>query len=326
MTLNDFIKQYPNYLHDTFVMDTKEHSEKLINMVVARFRWYDIGGTEDEFAQNLKDTFNEYKDLYTELLVNYEKKYDYSIGNKKHFKYSMNISRANQGNTLTTNDLASTNELTTSKATTDTGTISDNGTDNTEHTGTIKDEISKDGTSVNSGTNDTAHTGDTTIHKSDTNKGISSELPNKTLNNTDIYTAYPSATSKDDITSDVKNTFNNNDTLTINTNTHNSETTTNTKTFNNKDNETINNTRTLDTEENENGTEKGKTTNTGTIKVSDTTNGTTNNEMNTETTYDDEWLDLKVKYMKQIKNIYSDFADEFKVCFILVYYVGRVFL
>lgn len=37
------------------------------------------------------------------------------------------------------------------------------------------------------------------------------------------------------------------------------------------------------------------------------------------TTYDNEFLDLKRKYLAQIRNVYSEFADKFKDCFMKVY-------
>lgn len=37
------------------------------------------------------------------------------------------------------------------------------------------------------------------------------------------------------------------------------------------------------------------------------------------TYFDDEFLDLKRKYMEQLRNIYLEFAKKFKECFILIY-------
>lgn len=37
------------------------------------------------------------------------------------------------------------------------------------------------------------------------------------------------------------------------------------------------------------------------------------------TIFDDEFLDLKRKYMEQLRNIYLEFAKKFKECFILIY-------
>lgn len=65
-------------------------------------------------------------------------------------------------------------------------------------------------------------------------------------------------------------------------------------------------------------TDTGNATNTGTN--SSTTTGTTE----TVVTYDNEFLDLKRKYLNQIRNVYEEFADEFKECFYLVYYTDLV--
>lgn len=37
------------------------------------------------------------------------------------------------------------------------------------------------------------------------------------------------------------------------------------------------------------------------------------------TTYHDEFIDLKNKYIKQIKSMYNEFASKFKECFMLIY-------
>lgn len=37
------------------------------------------------------------------------------------------------------------------------------------------------------------------------------------------------------------------------------------------------------------------------------------------TIFDDEFLDLKNKYLAQLRNIYLEFADKFKECFIIIY-------
>lgn len=46
-------------------------------------------------------------------------------------------------------------------------------------------------------------------------------------------------------------------------------------------------------------------------------NTTLNDEVTTY--FDDEFLDLKKKYLDQIRNIYLEFANKFKECFILIY-------
>ena len=50
----------------------------------------------------------------------------------------------------------------------------------------------------------------------------------------------------------------------------------------------------------------------------DYSNDTTLNDEVT-TIFDDEFLDLKRKYMEQLRNIYLEFAKKFKECFILIY-------
>lgn len=42
------------------------------------------------------------------------------------------------------------------------------------------------------------------------------------------------------------------------------------------------------------------------------------------TTYNNEFLDLKRKYLNQIRNVYEEFADEFKECFYIIYPSGYI--
>lgn len=44
----------------------------------------------------------------------------------------------------------------------------------------------------------------------------------------------------------------------------------------------------------------------------------------TTVTYDNEFLDLKRKYLAQIRNVYEDYADEVKECFYLIFYTDLV--
>ena len=52
---------------------------------------------------------------------------------------------------------------------------------------------------------------------------------------------------------------------------------------------------------------------------SNTDEGHSDYESDVVTTYDNEFLDLKRKYLNQIRNIYHEFALKFSDCFIHVF-------
>lgn len=80
-TLSEFITYNPKFLEDNFKMSTEDRSKKIISMFISDWLLYEISAeTESEFKLFIKSTFDKYKDYYEEMLDNYEKKYDYSVG------------------------------------------------------------------------------------------------------------------------------------------------------------------------------------------------------------------------------------------------------
>lgn len=53
--------------------------------------------------------------------------------------------------------------------------------------------------------------------------------------------------------------------------------------------------------------------------VDDKVDSKTNIDDENITYYDDEFIDLKNKYIKQITNVYLEFANKFKECFLMIY-------
>lgn len=83
-TFLDFQANNPSMLERVIVMSTTERSNKLIEMLKAKYNIYEIAcPNESLFVQYLKDTFNEHKDYYEELLDTYDKKYDIDDLNKR---------------------------------------------------------------------------------------------------------------------------------------------------------------------------------------------------------------------------------------------------
>lgn len=50
----------------------------------------------------------------------------------------------------------------------------------------------------------------------------------------------------------------------------------------------------------------------------------TTGSSDTVVTYSNEFLDLKRKYLSQLRNVYEEYADELKECFYLIYYTNLV--
>lgn len=57
----------------------------------------------------------------------------------------------------------------------------------------------------------------------------------------------------------------------------------------------------------------------GTNTTTGSTNGSNNYGSEVITQYDNEFLDLKRQYLNQIRNVYHEFCDKFKDCFIQIY-------
>lgn len=76
-TFLEFQENNPNALEDILVMSTTDRTNKLVEMVKSMWNVYEISApSEALFVQYLKDTFNEHKDYYEEVLDTYDKKYD----------------------------------------------------------------------------------------------------------------------------------------------------------------------------------------------------------------------------------------------------------
>lgn len=107
-TFFDFNKDNPTFL-PTLINDfiDSDHSNKLIDMLKARFNFDEIGGeTDSEFMRFFTDTYNCYKDYYIERLQNYEKTYDYAQGiirsrNENYSNQNVNRSNSSHDNTTT---------------------------------------------------------------------------------------------------------------------------------------------------------------------------------------------------------------------------------
>ena len=82
---------------------TSDMASDMIDMLASVYRYYECGTDDnDEMLQFMKDTFDEYKDYYYELITNYKKEYDYALNNKRVItkRDELNIN----GNTLISNE------------------------------------------------------------------------------------------------------------------------------------------------------------------------------------------------------------------------------
>lgn len=82
---------------------TSDMASDMIDMLASVYRYYECGTDDnDEMLQFMKDTFDEYKDYYYELITNYKKEYNYALNNKRVITKSdkFNI----EGNTQITNE------------------------------------------------------------------------------------------------------------------------------------------------------------------------------------------------------------------------------
>lgn len=195
MSYLEFVGNAADWITETFVLDTTEHTNDFLSMLISMWGVYEISGeTIGEQEEFMKEVFNMYKDYYIELVTNYEKSYEYE-------------------------------------------------------TGTIK-TIHRKGTADENGT----YSGSSSTTSED--KQLDSELPHKTLPETD-YFSYPNSSSKNNST------------------------------------------------------------------ASGTDSNTTSRDRTTETdeTITDPaiFLDLKNKYINQIRNVWHEFASKFKDCFIHLY-------
>lgn len=65
-------------------INTNNAGVTLYNMFMNKYRYYEINDIdEDTFYQIVIDTFYEYFPYYKELAINYNKEYDYALGNKR---------------------------------------------------------------------------------------------------------------------------------------------------------------------------------------------------------------------------------------------------
>lgn len=87
---------------------SSDMASDMIDMLASVYRYYECGTEDkDEMLQFMKDTFDEYKDYYYELITNYKKAYDYALNNKRVITKSdkLNI----EGNTQISNEQDASN-------------------------------------------------------------------------------------------------------------------------------------------------------------------------------------------------------------------------
>ena len=79
-------KSFGNRLLDYFRTGWENQSmaTQLLNILTSVYRYYECGTSDNlEMLQFMKDTFDEYKKYYLEIISNYEKEYDYALNNKR---------------------------------------------------------------------------------------------------------------------------------------------------------------------------------------------------------------------------------------------------
>lgn len=82
---------------------TSDMASDMVNMLASVYRYYECGTDDyDEMLQFMKDTFDEYKDYYYELITNYKKEYDYALNNKRVITKSDKLNM--EGNTQVSNE------------------------------------------------------------------------------------------------------------------------------------------------------------------------------------------------------------------------------
>lgn len=81
-----------------------EDSVSLFEMFINKYRYYEINDIdEDVFGECVNDVYHEYFPYYKELAINYNKQYDYALGNKRTV-----ITAGSSSNTVDTTDNNST--------------------------------------------------------------------------------------------------------------------------------------------------------------------------------------------------------------------------
>ena len=99
-TFLNTLECYPDLLDD-MQLDTKAHTDKFIDMLIARWGIYEIGGeTIRLFQLYLNNTFNTYKDYYIEMINAYETKIEWTDGIKTEITETINDNSANKETTI----------------------------------------------------------------------------------------------------------------------------------------------------------------------------------------------------------------------------------
>lgn len=247
-TFRDFLVDNPDFLND--VIDDfidLDHKEKLISHIKAKYNYYEIGGeTDSEFYMFMKDTFDEYKDYYIQMISGYEDNISVMDLIKKEY-------------TLTTQGDVSTDEQ---------------GTETTTNTGTNTREENINGSITNSGNTTTSTNGDDTTLTTDI------DLPNKNTNN-----EYPTSKTREQRTPNL--------TTTVTPNTTEGRISNNIYT----DTPNLTSTRTPNLQ---------KVVNTDMIRKL------------IEHDYKN-YVNLKNSYLKQVRDLYEEFSNRFKECFVLIF-------
>ena len=251
MSYRDVLIEQPHLL-DNIVWDTIEHTDKLKEMLYAKYAIYEISGETIQEQQLFMETkFNQYKDYYAEMLAAYETEINWLDGE---ITTASNSEEYSESGTETS---GGTETLTHGKA------ITEGGTDTRDLTREISET--------------------TTVNRTES----------VTTENYDLPRSQPSEnrpSSKSIVTPDGE------DNTTVVTPGEGTDTSTLTygHTFTNSG---------TDTNSKSNELERGKSgesTKSSSVKVADLIN-------------------QKERFLKLIRNLYSEFADKFKPCFLDMY-------
>ena len=89
MCYKDVLERCPHLL-DNIVWDTPEHTQKLKEMLYAKyFNWEIAGETIQEFQLFMETKFNQYADYYAELLNAYDEAFDWKDGDVETDNYGV---------------------------------------------------------------------------------------------------------------------------------------------------------------------------------------------------------------------------------------------
>lgn len=99
-TYTIFYKDMLNIVGDDIknILADFDNNQKLYDMIAARWGTYEcVVGDVNLFVSIVKEIYDENKEYYKELLVNYQKEYDYATGNKRRFERHDNSATKKSG-------------------------------------------------------------------------------------------------------------------------------------------------------------------------------------------------------------------------------------